>query len=77
MSLLETRNSFRWKLDSVYGLKINKTGGPVWYQGVTMRGASRTDATGQRGVHVDDGGGLRAGDAEPRELVAEQQPELL
>lgn len=42
-----------------------------------MRGASRTDATGQRSVHVDDGGGLRAGDAEPRELVAEQQPELL
>lgn len=42
-----------------------------------MLGASRTDAASERHVHVDDGGGLRAADAEPGELVAEQQPELL
>lgn len=42
-----------------------------------MLGASRTDARRQRGVHVDDGGGLRAADAEPRELVPEEKPELL
>lgn len=38
---------------------------------------ARTDARGQGRVHVDDGGGLRAGDAEPGELVAEEQAELL
>lgn len=51
--------------------------GPVWYQRVTMQGASRTDARGQGGVHVDYSGRLRAADAQPSELVAEQQPELL
>lgn len=39
--------------------------------------ASRTDARRQRSVHVDDGGGLRAGDAEPLKLVTEEETELL
>lgn len=39
--------------------------------------ASRTDARRQGRVHVDDGGGLRAGDAEALELIAEEEAELL
>lgn len=42
-----------------------------------MRGASRTDARGQGGVHVDNGRRLRAADAETGEFVTEQEPELL
>lgn len=42
-----------------------------------MRSASRTDARRQRRVHVDDGGGFRAGDAEAGEPVPEEEPELL
>lgn len=51
--------------------------GPVWYQRVTMQGASRTDARGQGGVHVDYSGCLGAADAQTSKLVSEQEPELL